>query len=166
MKTLLLFCIMLKSHCCFSQQRDFSDSIRHIRNLNIQLKTARYSACYLAGLLEGRGDKLVHDYPAVKRVHPNMNDQFSDPSISWRNKWRDGDPRLGEKYIGSSTVFVPLTDEWHLDKGLSHFFTIAGTIVITIGGKKSWKYYVKEIAIDYLLNRAGFYTSYNLLYRN
>jgi hypothetical protein len=37
-----------------------------------------------------------------------------DPDQEWRKKWKDGDPRRGEKFPGSSTVFVALTDRWHL----------------------------------------------------
>lgn len=40
------------------------------------------------------------------------------PSLSWRNKWKDGDSKKGERFLGSSTVFVWLTDFWHLAKML------------------------------------------------
>lgn len=33
---------------------------------------------------------------------------------SWRRKWKNGDPKQGEKFFGSSTVFVMFTDAWHL----------------------------------------------------
>ncbi len=39
---------------------------------------------------------------------------FWDESIAWKNKWKDGDRSKGEKYIGSSTVFVFATSGWHL----------------------------------------------------
>lgn len=35
-------------------------------------------------------------------------------SMSAPNKWKDGDPRKGEKFFGSSRWFVSLTDAWHL----------------------------------------------------
>lgn len=35
-------------------------------------------------------------------------------SMSSPNKWKDGDPRKGEKFFGSSRWFVALTDAWHL----------------------------------------------------
>jgi hypothetical protein len=43
-------------------------------------------------------------------------DPFWDPEISWRRKWRNGDPKFGERFPGSSTVFVFLTDGWHLSQ--------------------------------------------------
>jgi len=39
-----------------------------------------------------------------------------DPALSWPNKWKNGDKSQGEKFIGSSTVFVWITDLWHLAK--------------------------------------------------
>ena len=32
---------------------------------------------------------------------------------SWRNKWKNGDPRQGEKFWGSSRWLVPFTDAFH-----------------------------------------------------
>lgn len=32
---------------------------------------------------------------------------------SWKNKWRDGNPAAGERFPGSSTVLVWVTDAWH-----------------------------------------------------
>lgn len=33
---------------------------------------------------------------------------------SWRNKYKNGEPKQGERFFGSSTVFVMFTDGWHL----------------------------------------------------
>jgi len=35
-------------------------------------------------------------------------------AMSSPNKWKDGDPRKGEKFFGSSRWFVAQTDAWHL----------------------------------------------------
>lgn len=32
---------------------------------------------------------------------------------SWKLKWKDGNPALGERFLGSSTVLVWATDAWH-----------------------------------------------------
>lgn len=42
--------------------------------------------------------------------------QWLDPRVSWTNKWKDGDPKLGEAFPLSSTALVGLTDAWHLAK--------------------------------------------------
>jgi len=46
------------------------------------------------------------------------NEQWFNPSLSWRNKWKDGHPDKGEKFLGSSTIFVFVTDFWHFCKFL------------------------------------------------
>jgi len=50
------------------------------------------------------------------------NQTWLKPSLSWVKKWKDGNPKKGERFLGSSTVFVWLTDFWHLAK----FFMLLG----------------------------------------
>lgn len=44
--------------------------------------------------------------------------RFWDNRIAWTNKWRNGDPVQGERFWGSSHVFVFLMDGWHVVKTL------------------------------------------------
>lgn len=71
-----------------------------------------FNACM--DVLKTRFDKSIF------RNWPNQN--WVDPSISfpitWPNKWKDGDPSSGEKFPGSSTFLVWITDFWHLCKML------------------------------------------------
>lgn len=39
---------------------------------------------------------------------------------SWKNKYKNNNPVYGEKFLGSTTVFVFLTDGWHLFQFLFH----------------------------------------------
>ena len=48
--------------------------------------------------------------------------QWFRPTLSWRNKWKNGDPNEGERFLGSSTVFVWLTDFRHFAKLLMLLF--------------------------------------------
>lgn len=41
-----------------------------------------------------------------------------DPSLSWKNKWADGDPKNGEAFPLSSTTLVAATDAWHFFKAI------------------------------------------------
>lgn len=43
-------------------------------------------------------------------------DDWFNPAVSWRNKWKNGDPLQGERFLGSSTFLVWLTDAWHFLK--------------------------------------------------
>jgi len=40
------------------------------------------------------------------------------PSLSWRNKYKNGDASQGERFFGSTTFLVWITDLWHLAKML------------------------------------------------
>lgn len=46
------------------------------------------------------------------------NQQFWDWRISWKNKWKGGDIRNGERFLFSSTMLSALTDGWHLFKAM------------------------------------------------
>ena len=41
------------------------------------------------------------------------NGKWWNPEISWKNKWKNDDPTQGERFVGSSTFLVWVTDAWH-----------------------------------------------------
>lgn len=49
-------------------------------------------------------------------VFRNTNRKYFDPRISWKNKYKDCNPNKGERFFGSTTFLVWLTDFWHLLK--------------------------------------------------
>lgn len=53
--------------------------------------------------------------------------QWLNPYYSWKNKWKNGDKLQGERFLGSSTIFVLFTDAWHLFQSiqLNLFFVFA-----------------------------------------
>ena len=56
--------------------------------------------------------------------------QWIDPSISSQNKWKYNEYGIwiGEKFFGSSTFFVFLTDFWHFAKFMMLLFIMASII--------------------------------------
>jgi hypothetical protein len=44
------------------------------------------------------------------------NFAWLDPNKSWKNKWKNGDPKQGERFWLSSTLLVATTDLWHFAK--------------------------------------------------
>ncbi len=44
--------------------------------------------------------------------------KFKNPKLnkdnSWKNKYKNNDFKQGAKFLGSTTIFVALTDIWHL----------------------------------------------------
>jgi hypothetical protein len=61
----------------------------------------------LAAVFKAAQDKIAHGggFPRFGQFFVNN---------SWRNKWKNGYPADGERFWGSSTIFVWLTDGWHL----------------------------------------------------
>lgn len=60
-----------------------------------------------------------------------LNPYFWENSKSWRNKWLNGDKNQGEVFLGSSTIFVFLTDAWHMFDAIRNVALIGGVIFYT-----------------------------------
>ena len=70
-----------------------------------------------AGICNAVMDVLKTRYnTSIFTSWPNQN--WLKPSLSWRNKWKNGDPSQGPKFFGSTTFLVWITDFWHLAKFL------------------------------------------------
>lgn len=66
------------------------------------------------------------------------NNIFWDPEISWRNKYKKGDPKEGPKFIGSDTLFVGFTDGWHLFKMFRTFCIFLGIFFLLLQFTSFW----------------------------
>jgi hypothetical protein len=129
-------------------------------NARQELKTA---FAFLAGACDGFSQTLYAHYPLFEEKFPGADASFWNPAISWKNKYANGDPLQGEKYFGSSTVFVFTTDAYHL------FRTINKMNLITIGGlefseKKQWYLYALDLVIYSLVYSAGFHFTYSIIF--
>lgn len=82
----------------------------------------------LGGFCSAVMDTLMFHYSTS--VFAEYKKLFFDPSISWKNKWKDETYKT-EKFWGSSTLFVFATDAWHLSKFLYHKFVILAIILYT-----------------------------------
>ena len=61
-----------------------------------------------------------------------LKPQFWNKHKSWVNKWKGGVAANGEKFFGSSTFLVWITDAWHLFNMLSYLsLFIAGYLTAT-----------------------------------
>jgi len=116
---------------------------------------------FLAGALNGVNQDLLFHYYEFQNTFPNANPEFWDPSISWRNKYENGDPLQGEAFPGSSTIFVGVTDGYHA--------TVAGrnlmiTTTICLSPKtKGWRPFVKKTLLYSLSYGLGFEMVYGKL---
>lgn len=99
------------------------------------------------------------------------NNQFWCPNQSWVNKWaldEEGNAIVGEeRFFGSSTAFVFLTDGWHLAKFLQLLF-IKLALVVAFFWEPSpmqkstlWRWLI-GFALVTLAMSIGFYLTYNI----
>ena len=112
----------------------------------------------LAGFFNSIMDVIVHkwDISIFSKIENEKLLQFINPQQSWMNKWKNKDYKQGEKFIGSSTVFVMFTDLWHL----CQFLMIISFIVSTIFYMSIMDNSILNIIIHYL----AFTLSFNLFY--
>jgi len=111
---------------------------------------------FVSGVAKGYSDVINYRYEEFKIIHPNANDQYWNPDISWTNKWKVGST-TEERFWGSSRWFVPLTDANHMFPTVSKYSAI-GAIVIKIGDKQKFIYYVYDFII-YTLSYSLFHNS-------
>lgn len=86
----------------------------------------------LAGASEGVMDTLQFHYTSSRFYYLN-NKTFWSSQISWVNKYKNNNPTMGVKFLGSTTIFVGLTNAWYLFKlfiNLSIFFGIFFIVII------------------------------------
>lgn len=112
----------------------------------------------LAGFFNSIMDIIIHKWniSIFSKIKNEKLLQFINPKLSWTNKWKNNDYKQGEKFIGSSTVFVMFTDLWHL----CQFLMIISFIISTIFYISIMDNSILNIIIHYL----AFTLSFNLFY--
>ena len=111
---------------------------------------------FISGMFEGVMDTLNFHYKRFEKKH-KVKDKFWNPEYSWLNKY---DSFMKPKFIGSTTVFVFLTDGWHLMKWLRNVALFTG-----IGLSLFYTLDFKMCIVLYMINRLGFVVIYNWFYR-
>lgn len=82
--------------------------------------------------------------------------EWWNPVESWKRKWKNGNRLDGERFPGSSTVFVFVTDAWHFFKSIT-FTSMALSIVFYNPAFTWW--------LDFILYDLTFSLSFELSFR-
>ena len=83
----------------------------------------------LTAVFNAATDSLKDFYRTSRFSHWfGIDSKFWNPEISWMNKWKSGKRENGERFFGSSTIFVAFIDGWHLIK-LLMLLSFVGTVV-------------------------------------
>jgi hypothetical protein len=85
---------------------------------------------------------------------------FWNPQISWKNKWKNGDPNYGERFRFSSTFLVGFTDAWHLFKSIRNLGIF---IFLPLGTFQFHNFHMIPLFI--LVSRIIYGVGFNLAYR-
>lgn len=64
-----------------------------------------------------------------KSIFSKFNKYWWNPNFSWMNKWKYRDRQNGERFFGSSTFFVWVTDAWHFFQHFMITFMIASIVL-------------------------------------
>tara|TARA_Y100000401_G_C8325855_1_gene228230 strand:+ start:8446 stop:8835 length:390 start_codon:yes stop_codon:yes gene_type:complete len=119
------------------------------------------SCIILAGISNAIMDKISFHYD--NSIFKNTSiEQWANPKLSWKNKWKNGDRKNGERFIGSSTIFVWTTDLWHLAQSFMITFFCLGIVFyqpfIDIG--ISWL----NLIIDFIIYKTTFSLVFELFF--
>ena len=120
---------------------------------------------FVSGVADGTSEVLRYHYEGFKNRFPDARDTFWQPSQSWPNKWKNGDPTQGPAYFGSTTFLVWTTDGFHLCRTIRNVHMIAA-LAIPIGYNKKWYFYIVDAIVYYISYTAGFTLSYDLIFWN
>ena len=110
----------------------------------------------MSGYADGAADVMQFKYD--RSVFPQKGQKgygFWNPKISWRNKYKNGDPKQGDKFLLSSSSLVFITDSWHLSKTIRNISTTS-SILTYKQPKKKW-YKVVDFALITLTRSIGWH---------
>jgi hypothetical protein len=113
-----------------------------------------------AGASKGFNETLMFHWKAFRHSFPDANPDWFNPNVSWRNKYKNGDPDAGAKFPFSTSVLVMFTDQYHLNNFINKA-AWTGTVVIKIGeGRKSLKHYILDLLFYTACHQIGFAATY------
>ena len=94
------------------------------------------------------------------------NNSWWSMKESWRNKWKNGDPKQGEAFLGSSTVFVLLTDAWHFFQSIMLTCLIAPIAIVSqINVPNVFNNTLITSMLIFVIGKASFSVAFELTWR-
>jgi len=135
-------------------------------DLRLKSQIVPASLVFLSGFSDGVNNVLSFKWSSFKKVFPGADQKYWWPSKSWDNKYKNGKKEQGERFPGSSTIFVSFSDGYHLTRFFDHLF-MAGAITckIALFEKRKWYLYPLEALSYLLINRVGFCLAYNVIFK-
>jgi hypothetical protein len=117
----------------------------------------------IAGISDGTNEEISHHYRDFKKIFPNANDRYWDPNISWKNKYKNGDPTQGPKHFGSTTFLVWTTDGYHMTRFIKNTMIVT-SISLSVRQKRKFKDFLVSALAHTAAYHIGFFLSYDIVF--
>jgi hypothetical protein len=114
----------------------------------------------LAGASKGFNETLMFHWDAFHKRFPNANPQWYNPEMSWKNKYREGNPALGARYPLSTSTLVMFTDQYHLDNFINKTAWMSAVMIRMGEGKKPFTHYLLDMLYYTACHQLGFAMTY------
>lgn len=147
MKKIILICLCVGISTILTAQIEWKKEIPSI------------GLFFVSGAANGTAELVKWHPSAFQNVFPNANPNWFDPHISWRNKYRNGDPSQGPAYFGSTTFLVGTTDLYHGARTVSNTTMILAAVFSPRDCLK-----LKTILIKFLVYSAAYHAGFWLTY--
>jgi hypothetical protein len=112
-----------------------------------------------AAVSEAIMDKLLFHYNRSIFI-TYKKQQWWNPKLSWKNKWKNGNKEEGERFMLSSTLLVGLTDAWHFFKSIM-IVLLCIAIAVYVSYNQLFIYKLFEISVLGTVWNITFNITYN-----
>ena len=119
---------------------------------------------FLSGAGKGTSDRILLPHHYNNSIFPNMkNQQFLNPEISSKNKYKNQDKKQGSRFPGSTHILVFTTDLLHLSQSIL-INNLCGIAILTpfVEGLNFWGYVLLALIVR-IVFAGGFYLFYKKL---
>ena len=118
------------------------------------------SSMFVSGFSDGTSELIKWDYESFEKYYGDSNDEWWNPDISWKNKYKNGDQNQGAAFFGSRTFLVGVTDGYHAARSLRNL-SLTATLFLVPRQEFNFKRFVFRMIVYTLANRAGFHLAYS-----
>lgn len=115
---------------------------------------------FMAGASKGFNETLQFHWKAFRHSFPDVNPKWFNPAVSWKNKYKNGDPDAGARFPLSTSVLVMFTDQYHLNTFINRAAWTSAIIIKVGEGKKPLKHYLFDMLYYTACHQAGFALTY------
>lgn len=118
----------------------------------------------LAGMCNAVMDKIVFHWDDSVFKGSKL-DWWANPEVSYKNKWKNNSNSSGgEKFPGSSTIFVWVTDLWHFAQSFMISFFVLGALFYGDGIINYFDNNWFNIFIDFIILKSAFSLTFELFW--